>query len=364
MNARDLVNRLLEADEPSAGDKTGVYIFGPKLPVGGYVPSMEQAISEFKRYGIVPKESYSVEQVMNYLVRKGYTFFLKKAPGDIEVIGRVPANTTPEGQARAAQFLGLERQNQVQHRATITSTPKPLDVDYVLFGSKELENARREQEKAAKERQQQQRGVPTKSKKLGKIDPEAEGWQAPPTGVGYSERGDIMPLNAPVQVGFVYNESENGLHVGEVVPGGPAAQAGLQAGDIVYGVHPFTAHDGETIDGPRGKGFDFAEGKHLEYVLRKAHPNQLLSFKVYRGDKSIVVPIQPEARPAPKRTGTEMHIPGEEVRRYFQQQQREPRQKRSGPYQRTFTRRLGVRPNEGTPPSTTGNQPPNVSSLT
>lgn len=356
MNARDLVNRLLEADQPSAGDKTGVYIFGPKLPVGGYVPSMEQAINDFKRYGIIPKESYSVEQVMNYLVRKGYTFFLKKAPGDIEVIGRVPANTTPDGQARAVQFLGLERHNQVQHRATLTSTSKALDVDYVLFGSKELENARREQEKLAK----QQRTLPTK--KLGKIDPEEEGWKDPPTGVGYSG-GDIMPLNAPVQVGFVYNEGENGLSVGEVVPGGPAAQAGLQAGDIVYGVNPFTAHDGEIIDGPRGKGFNFATGKHLEYVLRKADPNQLLGFKVYRGDKPIIVPIQPEARPAPPRSGTEIHIPGEEVRRYFQQQ-REPRQKRTGPYQRTFTRRLGVRPNEGTPAATTGNQPPNVSSLT
>lgn len=344
MNARYLVNRLLEADQPSAGDKTGVYIFGPKLPLGGYVPSMEQAINDFRRYGIIPKESYSVEQVMNYLVRKGYTFFLKKAPGDIEVIGRVPANTTPDGQARAAQFLGLERHNQVQHRATLTSTPKAVDADYVLFGSKELENTRREQEKAAK----QQRTVPTK--KLGKIDPEAEGWN-PPTGVGYG--GDILPLNAPVQVGFVYSEGENGLQVGEVVPGGPAAQAGLQAGDVVYGVNPFTAQDGEIIDGPRGRGFNFARGKHLEYVLRKADPNQLLGFKVYRGDKPIIVPIQPEARPAEqKRPSAEIHIPGEEVRRYryFQQQQREPR-------------RL-VRPNEGTPPATTGNQRPNVSSLT
>lgn len=357
MNARDLVNLLLEADPPSAGDKTGVYIFGPKLPLGGYVPSMEQAISDFRRYGVIPKEAYSVEQVMNYLVRKGYTFFLKKAPGDIEVIGRVPANTTPDGQARAVQFLGLERHNQVQHRATLTSTSKPLDVDYVLFGSKELENARREQEKAAK----QQRTVPTK--KLGKIDPEAEGWKAPPTGVGYSGGGDIMPINAPVEVGFVYNEMDEGLRVEEVVPGGPAAQAGLLAGDIVYGIHPFTAHDGEVISGPKGKGYDLNRGKHLEYVLRKADPNQMLTFRVYRGDKPINVPIQPQARTSPKRTGTEIHIPGEEVRRYFQQQ-REPRQKRTGPYQRTFTRRLGVRPNERTPGATTGNEPPNVSSLT
>lgn len=357
MNARDLVNRLLEADQATLSDRTGVYIFGPYLPDKGYaVPSMEQAIKDLETYGLIQKGA-NVDQAMNYLVSIGYTFFLKKAPGDIEVIGRVPAHTTNEGQKRAAQYLGLDRQDKVQHRANYTATPKALDVDYVLFGSKELERDRREQEKAAKEKRTVQ------TQQLGKIDPEEQAWKEPPTGVGYS--GDIMPINAPLEVGFVYNEMEEGLRVEEVVPGGPSAQAGLLAGDIIYGVHPFKARDSdEEVTGPRGKGFDLNQGKHLEYVLRKADPNQLLSFRVYRGDKPVNVPIQPQVKPAPEtqRGAQETFIPGEEVRQFFQKQR--PRSKRTGPYQRTFTRKLKVRPNEPTPAATTGNEPANVSSIT
>lgn len=368
MNARELVNRLLEAEPldsmegvPGAAqqvsDRTGVYIFGPYLPDKGYaVPSMEQAIKDFEKYGFIRKGG-TVDQVMNYLTGIGYTFILKKEPGNIEVIGRVPVHTSTEGQRQAAQYLGLDRQQQVQHRANYTATPKALDVDYVLYGSKELERSRREQEKEAKEKRTVQ------TQQLGKIDPQEQQWKEPPTGVGYS--GDIMPINAPVEVGFVYKEMEEGLRVEEVVPGGPAAQAGLQAGDVVYGVHPFNARDsGEPVSGPRGKGFDLNQGKHLEYVLRKADPNQLLSFRVYRGDQPINVPIQPQVKPEgqPERGGQEMHIPGEEVRQYFQTQR--PRAKRTGPYQRTFTRKLKVRPNEPTPAATTGNEPANVSSIT
>lgn len=306
MNARDLVSLLLEADQGSVNDRTGVYIVGPKLPNEGYVvPSMEEAIKEFERLGIIRQGVTNVEGVMDYLVNAGYTFFLKKAPGDIEVIGRVPAETTSEGQKRAAQYLGLDRQQQVQHRAAMTATPKGMSVDAVLFGSKELERQQREREKPAQR-------------------------EKPAAGKG---RWDFTTLSAPLEIGFVYSDTEQGLRIMEVIPGGPAAQAGLLAGDLIVQVREFKARDSDELVGP----YYVYNAKHLQYVLRKADPNYLIPFRVYRGDQPINVPIKPE----PKKQEAQA-APAEPVRP---------------------TQQL-TRPNERTPASQTGNQPANVSSIT
>lgn len=377
MNARDIVSLLLEADQPAGGNRQGVYIFGPHLPNEGYsVPDLEQAVADFRHFGLIRQGAENSSQLLDWMVKQGYTFFFKKGPNEVEVIGKVPAETTPNGQKRAAQYLSLDRKEKVQYRATPTSTPTEMNVDYALFGSKELERDQREQEKTAQEQQREQektaqqkqaeqeklakakRSVPTQQ--LGNIDPEEEGWKDPPTGVGYSAKDEFSQLDAPLEVGFVYKDTNKGLRVMEVVPGGSAAQAGLQAGDFIVQVREFKPKNSDELVGP----YYVYNEKHLRYVLRNADPDHLIPFRVYRGDLPVNVPIkaEPKKQPQPQSAhpGAEIHIPGEEARQFFK---RPTRSKRTGPYQRTFTKKL-MRPNDRTPASETGNQPPNVSALT
>jgi len=385
VNAREIVNLLLEADLPSAGDSTGVYVFGPGLPKEGYsTPSVETAVEEFRKYGLIDPNTRDDVGLMGDLVGQGYTFFLKKAPGDIEVIGAVPARTTPEGQDRAAQYLGLENHERVQYRRTPTSTPTSLSVDQVLYGSKEAEA----KEQETKERAAQKREATAKKKRstfskyFGYIDPEEEGWQSPETGVGYQQGEEMMPLNAPVEIGMTFDRgSEDGIHVEEVHPAGPAAQAGLQAGDVIVQVGKFARNDGKEP-----KAYAIENPRHLEYVLKVADPQYPIPFRVIRGDGEYWMPILPNQKAAPKEQG--IHVPAAELQAQGQPQPApaqagEPTKPQGYPAPKPGRAKqmvLGLRgtkpknpqrrlplkypPNAPTPSRETGNPPANVSSVT
>lgn len=364
MNAFEIVDLLLEADQYNSG----VYIFGPDLPVNGYpAPSVEKAIENFRRYGLIDPQTRDAVELMDQLVGMGYTFFFKKYPGEVEVVGKVPVRTTPEGQERASQYLGLERHTKVQYRSSTQGNSQQMDVDYVLFGSKELEQQRKEQEQQRKEK----RSVQTRE--LGKIDPKEEGFKAPPTGVGYKEPEDMMPLDAPLQVGFTFDpQQKDGIHVVEVHPSGPAAQAGVQAGDVILQAGKYARKDGKPP-----KSYMLSQPLHLEYVLRTADPRYAIPFRVIRGDAEYWLPILPTERQ--KYQSSDIHIPAAEVQGRFSRgsapaSQAYPapkkakqrilglRQPKAGPTQRRLP--LKYPPNEPSPARETGNPPANVSSLT
>ena len=355
MNAREIVSLLLEADDPSAGDRTGVYIFGPGLPKEGYnAADLPQAFGDLEQTGVLPKGSADDPNTLNQLVQLGYTFFLKKHPGSVEVIGRVPAKTTPDGQERAMQYLGLHKENPVQYRKTPTGNSTQMNVEKALFGSNELEKQSVEKERVAKEK----RSIPTQH--LGKIDPKEENFPNPPTGVGYG--GDMMPINAPVEVGFTFDlDSKEGVIIKEVHPGGPAAQAGLQAGDVIVQSGKFATPDGEPI-GP----FYVYNQKHLEYVLRKASPQYPIPFRVIRGDAEHWLPIQPRVKQDKQAPAQQAQMPQPQqaqAKKPVQQNMAKKLfagQKPAGPRQR----KLNLRPNEPSPARETGNPPANVSSIT
>lgn len=366
MNAFEIVDLLLEADQYNSG----VYIFGPEMPVEGYAASsVEKAIENFRRYGLIDPQTRDDVGLMDQLVGAGYTFFFKKHPGDVEVVGKVPVRTTPEGQEQASQYLGLERHNTVQYRSSTTGNSQQMDVDYVLYGSKELEQQRKEKEQQRKEK----RSVHTKE--LGLVDPEEEGFKAPPTGVGYKEREDMLPLDAPLQVGFTFDhQKKDGIHVVEVHPSGPAAQAGVQAGDVILQAGKYARKDGKPP-----KAYMLDQPLHLEYVLRTADPRYAIPFRVVRGDAEHWLPILATERPQ-RQSGT--RIPAAEVQAYAAGAT-EPKPKRARAYpapKRAKQMILGLRqpktgptqrrlplkypPNEPSPARETGNPPANVSSLT
>lgn len=304
MNAREIAGLLLEVDM-SAGDRTGVYVFGPGLPPDGYgAKDVNDAIEHLRKVGGIPENTPDDVRLVDQLVDRDFSFLIKHHPGNIEVISKgVPVQTTPEGADKAANFLGLTNHEAVAYRKHTTDSPTQLEADRVLYGAKSLE----------------QQNQPAKQKKAPRKKTE-----------------DFTPINAPVTLGITFDMgSRKGVIVREVHPGGPAAQAGLQAGDTIIQSGEFVSNDGQQV-GP----FHVYNQKHLAYVLRTADPNYAIPFKVIRGDRGLWLPMQPQQKQQP----ANKQVP--------------PSQRPVQVVQRT------VAPNTPDPARETGNQPPNVSSLT
>lgn len=305
MNAREIVGLLLEADM-SAGDRSGVYIFGPGLPADGYVAkSVDEAIVHLRKTNIIPKDTPDDVRMVDRLVDSGYSFLIKHHPGNIEVISKnVPVQTTPEGADKATSFLGLDQHEAVAYRKHTTDSPTQLNVDQVLYGAKSLEQPQGAQKPA------------TKKPKKKKVE-------------------DFTPINAPVTLGITFDMgSKKGVIVREVHPGGPAAQSGLQAGDTIIQTGEFVSGDGQQV-GP----FHVYNQKHLAYVLRTADPKYAIPFKVIRGDRALWLPMQPQQKQAPEAPPAQ------------------PTPQPAQPPQ-------NFQPNDPEPTRETGNLPNNVSSLT
>lgn len=355
MNAFEIVDLLLEADNFNSA----IYVFGPDLPVTGYAAlSVENAIERFKYYGIVDPAAKNDAETMNQLVKAGYTFLIKKYPGEIAAIGKVPVKTTEEGEELASKFLGLDRHTTVQYRRTPDSTSRELDADYVLYGSKEVEKERKEK-----------RAVQTKG--FGAIDPKAEGFDLPATGEGYKDPEDMMPLNAPLELGLTFDrQQKDGIHVLEVHRGGPAAQAGIRAGDVILQAASYTRNDGKPA-----KSYMLELPAHLEYVLRTADPRYAIPFRVIRGDGEYWLPVLAKEKSASAPAAASPTISAAEARAATGETSKgaypAPRAKQMPlglrqPKTGTTQRRLPLKyaPNQPRPARETGNPPANVSALT
>jgi len=343
MTAQAIASLLLETEQPSGGDRNSVYVFGPGLPAKGHVArDMNQAIIHLRWYRLIPTNLRDGAQVIDELVKQGYLFLLKHGPGNVEAIGRIPAATTPEGAERARYLMGLKEEDSVAHRRSMQDAPKKVDLEQVLQGSRSLERATEQQ--AAPEGETvgapAAEGAPGTAAVQSRPDPEAR---------------DFALLRAPIQIGITFDkQSRDGVVVMEVHPSGPAARAGVKAGDVLLHTGEFVTNQSRIV-GP----YTVSTPKQLEIVLGMADPQYALPIKVRRGGQELWLPIHP-TKAETKQAAAAAKAAG----------------KTSAPRQQSMTRklfagnapaarqgRLKLAPNEPPPTRKSGNTPANVSAL-
>ena len=89
---------------------------------------------------------------------------------------------------------------------------------------------------------------------------------------------------------------EKGSLIAKVVPGGPAAKAGLKGGDRYVEIgNLILLIGGDIITGIQGQSTDTAE--QVISILRERKPGDTVQMSVVRGRKRIAVPLTLEERP-------------------------------------------------------------------
>ena len=316
------MNVLLEADQVSPASRTGVYIFGPKLPNGGFAAKdLEVGMQQLEKAGFLPKGTlakHSAIDVMNSLIRYGYTFVSKVDGKDVEVIGKIPIQVPAEEKDSASQFLGLDQKTTIAYKAHPTDNKRMLNADQVLFGAKI-----------------EQEGEPG--------DPDED--------LG-TPKATRPPLPLTLGLGkFNWNDGD-GLFIENLEPGGSAALAGIQVGDKIVGVESFKDRQGKTRP-----GYMIHNGNNLYNILKAAAPDQQMTFNVQRGDRYYDFPMKPRV----------FTPPGEQTPAQPEPEMQPPPRPRAQRRRQAFDRArqtARVEPNEPTPSRETGNVKPNVSALT
>ena len=388
MNAVALTNLLLEDDPPSPASRTGVYIFGPRLPNGGFpAENLDVAMQQLEHAGFLPPETlkkYSALSVMNSLIRSGYTFVTKTDNKDVQVIGRLPIRVPEEEKDAALHYLGLDKKTVISYQAHPTDNKRMLNADQVLYGTRETEPEQNKQAEPAAQKQaepaaQKQVEVSTVVKGLKYIKKGSDWFRVRPDGSLFlvpasksnvdtlekslakasdpqaqADAEDMgTPLDAdPAQsqqrsIGIDFDDSAgDGLTVVNARPGEPAALAGVQAGDKFVGVLPFT-----DAKGKKRPGYLIHKRLHIYNVIQAARAGQMLTFKVQRGDRVLTMPMKPRElnQLQPPRTDVEQATG-----------QVAPRRERREQWRQSWK----GQPNEPVQSRQSGNLPANVSSLT
>ena len=306
VTARQIVSLLLEKGEAAhPGGASGVWIFGPGIPADGYAyGSLGHLLLSFQRLG---RTRTPGAQALNHLIQTDHTIIHKKSPRDIVVYSRILPRPMPEQAMNVVgAYLALPGDVPMVHKAHWDDAgEKRVTASQIFYPQKQTE-------------------------------PKAQMESASAGSVGGA--GSLGFTYDAVYERNAVTEEEKGCLVAAAHPGGPVAQSGIQAGDVIQAITC-------TEKGGQQQEFRIRGHEALARALALADAAQPVLFYVRRGHEHLNVVVEVKAAAVPA-------------------------QPQAGARQRPTTRRLlpakGVpaQPNEPLPAAQTGIEPPNVSTLT
>jgi PDZ domain len=280
--------------------------FGYGVPPQGYFAnSLREAVHVFQTANLIPGRM-PVQDAVNYLINKyDVAFVIQKEPGDVQILSRsLPLALSKEGMETIGEAFAVAQEGHVAWSRSPDVRAQQVPVAAAFHT--ETERAKKEHET---DRHEQAQAIATRY---------------------YAE---AQAPAAAVKLGFDMDAArQNGIYVAAVDPNSPASRAGLTAGDTIYQIGPYYSKAQRDYRGP----FRLQTPRHLEQVLAELNPDVPVPIQVIRGGGSLKLAIVPEAA-APRQASDQ---------------------------QQTYTNPKTVPGRAPTPASQTGNQPPNVSSLT
>jgi hypothetical protein len=311
------------------------------------------------------------------MIGRGYAFMTQKNPGDIGVYGTQPQISTLEkGLGLVAQTFGIQPETLVNFSQLPGAPGKPIPLKDILR-ERPIEKTKRTPERKsavkADKAVAQPAAEPEPEAVLDPSDPEREKYVQSLQGKPVVQN---VPLSFGMEVDLTYRQV--GVLVSHIIPGGPAALAGLEAGDRI------TKLQFETSEGSWGPYAvkTLAEFKRLRSFMQ---PNYTVGVWYIRGGLEDSTGIRPKAAQSTShvltntqndpfnRAWSAMEKDREDlssltIGELAQYHQIEPKQVAF------ILNKLGARakdyvpneqqPNERDPASVTGNLPANTSALT
>jgi hypothetical protein len=341
VTAREIVDVMLE----TGGDFSGVWLFGQNLKREGmYYRDLNAMVRSLNQYGWNLGNDY--QQAIDKLIQTGYAIIHRTPTDAIVYAKKLPIVTEPTQAELARHLLGMEEDGRVIYRRGIGDRSNTMvDFDSVFVGDKN---------KPGSVVQSGTGPVTYKDIKGQKqiADPDKENFKPTEPPKVASTSGGLTPthnfrLGATIDNNYehqIVNPEERGAAIAAVFPGGPAALAHLEAGDVIQRMIYQSASEGiqKTV---RIVGYD-----SMADALTDANPDYPIEVGFVRGGNWDEVLIMKSSSPP----GT-VHIPASELNK----PRTESLQRRA-----KFVIRRKFQPNAPEPVSKTGNQPVNVSALT
>lgn len=249
--ALQIVDALLET---SAGYGSGVYVFGPTIDESGR--AFTDQATAIQSLGGNPEA----------LIEHGYSFFVKKSPGDVLVISKtLPIRTSSEGEKRAVAFLGLDKHHSVAYRPTFEgTTTKSINAGALLAASRTVS-----------------------TQEMLDLWDEMSKWDLMEAPMAQSPFAGGQPAGTSLGITYDKGQSKNGVYVSAIHPNGAAARSGIQAADRIVGVAKHASKGGEQI-GP----FRISNANDLSSVLSQAESKYPIVFFVQRGPNQVRIPVK------------------------------------------------------------------------
>lgn len=317
------------------------------------------------------------------MINRGYTFMVQKNPGDIGVYGAKPQISTLEkGIQLVAQTFGISPETKVNFSPASGAPGKPIPLKDVL----RERPMRGKSGEMAPERENPVKAAGVAAQPADVEEPEMEQpdierekyvhkWQ------GQQPVAQNVPLDFGMEVDSTYRQV--GVLVSHIIPSGPAALGGLEAGDRIVRLHF------ETEDGSWGP-YKITTLPVFKFLRSFMQPGYTVGMDVIRGGNQISLSVRPKYAKTASQSGPEMEVGTAEANEFnrawsgMEQDRnnlpsltvRELAQAyRIEPQQVVFIlNKLGARtrdyipteqqPNEREPARVTGNQPANPSALT
>lgn len=306
--AEQIVQQLLEVYDTPLAARGSVYVFG------GESGHAYASLSDYaQRVAGLPTGSLTpVKAVIAKQLERGTVIVQQPDHGKLVVYSKdTPVPVSAEQLDTMQQDFHVLYLSHIGWAKDLSTRPMSLPFEHVFGSVKTMEKIRKEKEKLHKQGEKADREaqkLQVNQQRTG-IETEHGSWFNPPgwkndlrqafpegpnpdQALGYTEDNPEPEQENPYDLGIVPRKhARDGVLIGEIAAGSPAASSLLQPGDVIVAVGPFTSRSNEVV-GP----YKITKVSELQRVLGWLLGGTAFPVKAIRGSGYIEAVVMPKLK--------------------------------------------------------------------